>query len=83
MLDRPSASAAPAERPDPVVAGAVGLIVLTLAGLVVGGVLAVYDWRTPDAEIPLFAASGAAFLAAIAVLVVGAGVRWARSGGPR
>jgi hypothetical protein len=39
---------------DPATRTAVFFLVLATIGLFAGGILAVYDWRTPDAEFPLF-----------------------------
>jgi len=62
----------PAEvQPKPELDGAtrtaVGLLVLATIGLFLGGILAVYDWRTPAAEYPLFL--GVAVCVALAVVV--------------
>jgi len=73
-----------AERPDPIVALSVLLLALAALGLLLGGVLSVYDWRTPDAEKPLFFAVLGIFLAALAIQVLAAGsrhLRHALSGG--
>jgi len=65
---------------DPWVSVSVLLLGLTVVGLVLGGVLAIYDWRTPAAEQPLFFAVLGIFLAALAIQVLAAAVRWARAG---
>jgi len=53
---------------------------VTAAGLLLGGLLAVYDWRTPAAVKPLFFAALGVFCGAVAVLLAGAAARWARTG---
>lgn len=80
MLDRPAAVAEAPTRPDPVAAVAVILFAMSTVGLALGGILAIYDWRTPAAVKPLFYAVLGTFFAAVVVLVVGATIRWARSG---
>jgi hypothetical protein len=56
----PPLAPSPAERYggkaqlDPATRTAVFFLVLATIGLFIGGVLAVYDWHTPDAEFPLF-----------------------------
>jgi len=66
---------------DPWVSLCVLLLALTAAGLVLGGVLATYDWTTPGAERPLFFAVLGTFLAALGIPVVTAAARWARAAG--
>ena len=53
----------------------VALLCLTVVALLLGGILAVYDWQTPAAERPLFFAGLTLFLIAVAVKVVDAAVR--------
>ncbi|MGH7749666.1 MAG: hypothetical protein ACREQ5_33605, partial [Candidatus Dormibacteria bacterium] len=53
----------------------VGLLTLVLVGLVLGGILAIYDWTTPGAEMPLFFAVLALFVIACAVKVLSVTVR--------
>jgi hypothetical protein len=67
-----------AERPDPIVALSVLLLSLADLGLLLGGVLAVYDWTTPNAEKPLFFAVLGVFLAALGIQVLAAGSRHLR-----
>jgi hypothetical protein len=67
-----------AERPDPVVAIAALLFALTALGLLLGGVLAVYDYTTPGALKPLFFAALGVFLLALGVLVLAATARHLR-----
>ncbi len=59
--------------PDPLVALNVAGLTMVAVGLLIAGVLAVYDWKTPGAEAPLvlWIAVIAVALLAIDVLVVG------------
>jgi hypothetical protein len=50
-------------------------LVLALIGLGLGAVLAVYDWRTPGAEFPLFLGVLVCFVLALLVKVAGAAAR--------
>ena len=68
-----------AERPDPAVSLAVGLFGLTAIALLIGGILAVYDWTTPGAEKPLFFAALSLFGATVAMLIGVATARYLRS----
>jgi hypothetical protein len=70
-------------RPDPLAAIAVALLTVLGIALALGGILAIYDWQTPAAERPLFFTGLAVFGSAVAILVLGAAVRWARTGHPR
>jgi hypothetical protein len=54
---------------------AVTLLALTVVGLVLAGILAIYDWTTPGAVLPLFFTVLALFLLAVAVKVLAATVR--------
>jgi len=54
---------------------AVALLVLCVASLLGGGIFAVYDWTTPDAEKPLFFGGLACFVAAVLLSVIGAARR--------
>jgi uncharacterized BrkB/YihY/UPF0761 family membrane protein len=82
MLQRRQGETAPAppSHADPVVSLTVLLLGLTVVGLVVGGVLAIYDWTTPRAEQPLFYTVLGIFLAALGIQVIAAAARWARTG---
>jgi hypothetical protein len=60
---------------DGVTRTVVALLVLTVAGLVLGGILAIYDWTTPGAMLPLFYTVLALFLIAVVTKVLGATVR--------
>jgi hypothetical protein len=76
MLRPPAASPSRPRRstPDPLVSLNVAALVVLASGLLIAGVLAVYDWKTPGAEAPLvlwLALIGGALLA-IDVVVVGA-----------
>jgi hypothetical protein len=53
MLRSREAPAPSAPRPDPLVALNVAGMAAVVLGLLLAGVLAVYDWRTPGAEAPL------------------------------
>lgn len=82
MLRVPDRAAVSRRRSDPVVAIAVILFGLSVIGLVLGGILAVYDWTTPGAERPLLWGVLASFFGAIATLLLGATARWVRNGDP-
>ena len=58
---------------------AVLLLGLTVAGLVLTGVLSIYDWTTPGAVGPLFLSVLGISLAAGIPVITAAG-RWARAG---
>jgi hypothetical protein len=60
---------------DGATATAVALIVLALVGLFLGAVLAVYDYRTPDAVFPLFIGVLACFGLALLVKLIDAARR--------
>jgi uncharacterized BrkB/YihY/UPF0761 family membrane protein len=79
MLDGHADALALAERPDPVATISVILLGVSIVGLVLGGILAIYDWRTPAAERPLFWVVLGTFVAAVTILIVGATFRWART----
>lgn len=68
-------------RPDPAVNLTAALIALAATGLLLGGILAVYTWEVPGAEMPLFFGVLATFLAALLVQVLAATVRHLRPGG--
>ena len=78
---------APQERipevahPDPAVTLSAALLAVAAAGLLLGGILAVYTWEVPGAERPLFFGVLASFGAALAVQVLAATVRHLRPGG--
>jgi hypothetical protein len=73
----PSPAVALRGRPqlDGVSRTVVALLALLVVGLVLGGILAIYDWTTPGAELPLVDAGVAVFVAALALQVLGATVR--------
>jgi hypothetical protein len=80
LQPRPGQSVPPARASaDPWVSLCVLLLALTVAGLVLGGVLAIYDWTTPGAERPLFFAVLGTFLAALVIPAVTGAARWARA----
>jgi hypothetical protein len=83
MLSIPDRAGARRTRPDPVAAIAVILFALALVGLVLGGILAVYDWTTPGAMRPLLWSVLGVFFGGVAVLLLGATARWVRGGDPR
>jgi hypothetical protein len=66
------------ERPDPVVSIAVVLLGLMITALIVGGFLAVYDWRTPGAMRPLFFTGLGIFGTTVTFLVLAAALRYVR-----
>ena len=68
-------------RPDPAVTVSAALLALAAAGLLLGGILAVYTWEVPGAEKPLFFGVLATFGAALAVQVLAATIRHLRLGG--
>ncbi len=73
----PSPAVALRGRPqlDGVTRTVVALLVLTVVGLVLGGILAIYDWTTPGAMLPLFYTVLALFLIALVTKVLSATVR--------
>ena len=73
-LPRPS-------HPDPAASVSAALLAVASVGLLLGGILAVYDWKVPGAEMPLFFGVLAAFLAAVGVQVLAATVRHLRPRG--
>jgi hypothetical protein len=68
-------------HPDPATSLSAALLAVTALGLLLGGILAVYDWKVPGAELPLFFGVLAAFGAAVGVQVLAATVRHLRPGG--
>jgi hypothetical protein len=76
----PSPAVALRGRPqlDGVTRTVVALLVLIVVGLVLGGILAIYDWTTPGAMLPLFYTVLALFLIAVVTKVLGATVRHLR-----
>ncbi|HEV7467315.1 MAG TPA: hypothetical protein VGP96_13515 [Candidatus Dormibacteraeota bacterium] len=73
----PSPAVALRGRPelDGVTRTVVALLVLTVVGLVLAGILAIYDWTTPGAMLPLFYTVLALFLVAVVAKVLSATVR--------
>jgi hypothetical protein len=68
-------------RPDPAVTLSAALLAVAAAGLLLGGILAVYTWEVPGAEMPLFFGVLATFAASLVVQVLAATVRHLRVGG--
>lgn len=68
-------------RPDPATSLTAALIAVAAAGLLLGAILAVYDWTVPGAEMPLFIGVVATFGAALAIQVLAATVRHLRPRG--
>jgi hypothetical protein len=60
---------------DPATRTAVFFLVLATIGIFAAGVLAVYDWRTPDAEYPLFLGVLVCFVLALLVKIADAARR--------
>lgn len=82
MLDpRPGDARPRPHQADPVVAVSVFFIALTAAALLLGGILAVYDWRTPGAETPLVIGGAASFGCALGIPIIAAALRATRSRG--
>jgi hypothetical protein len=73
LRGRPPSEAAP-PAPDPLVSVSVAAMVVVALGLLLAGILAVYDWKTPGAEAPLvfWVAVLAVATLVIDLLVVGA-----------
>jgi hypothetical protein len=80
MLQPRRGRTAPSPPPpaDPWLSLTVLLLGLTAVGLVLGGVLAIYDWTTPGAMRPLFLTVLGIFLAAIGIQAIAAAARRAR-----
>jgi hypothetical protein len=60
---------------DPATKTAVFFLVLATIGILLAGVLAVYDWRTPSAEFPLVIGVGVCFALALLVMIADAARR--------
>ncbi len=69
-----------AARPDPATSVSAAFLAVAAIGLFLGAILAVYDWRVPGAEMPLFFGVLASFLAAVGVQVLAATARALRPG---
>ena len=78
MLRSPQASADGRTAPDPLVALNVLLLAVVASGLLIAGILAVYDWKTPGAETPLVVGMAVVAAALAAVDVLALGVRYLR-----
>jgi hypothetical protein len=74
MLRSQQASANGRAAPDPLVTLNVLLLAVLATGLLIAGILAVYDWKTPGAETPLvfWLAVVAGVLVAVDLLALGA-----------
>jgi hypothetical protein len=74
MLRGRHGSEATRTTPDPLVSVSVAAMTVVVLGLLLAGILAVYDWKTPGAEAPLvfWIAVVAVATLVIDVLVVGA-----------
>jgi hypothetical protein len=68
-------------RPDPATSVSAALLGVAALGLFLGAILAVYDWKVPGAEMPLFFGVLSSFAAAVLVQVVAVTVRHLRTGG--
>ena len=75
MLQPREPEAHVAAGPDPATSLSVALLAVAAAGLLLGGILAVYTWEVPGAEMPLFFGVLATFVAALAIQVIAATVR--------
>jgi hypothetical protein len=64
--------------PDPLVSVSVAAMTLVAIGLLLAGILAVYDWKTPGAEAPLVLWIAVIALATLAVDLLVVSVRYLR-----
>jgi hypothetical protein len=78
MLRSSEASATRRSVPDPLVALNVGGLVVVALGLLLAGILAVYDYSTPGAEAPLVLWVAAIAVALFVVDIAVVGVRHVR-----
>jgi hypothetical protein len=69
------APALPGERRDPLISITVMVLTLLGVGLFIAGVLAVYTYSTPGAEVPLVIAISLAFAAILALNLIGRAVQ--------
>jgi hypothetical protein len=76
----PSERIAQPARPDPATSVSAVFLAVSAIGLLLGGILAVYDWQAPGALWPLFIGVMASFGAALGVQVLAATVRHLRPG---
>jgi hypothetical protein len=60
---------------DGVTRTVVALLALLVFGLVLAGILAIYDWTTPGAEMPLVVAGAVVFVVVLVLQVLGATAR--------
>lgn len=76
MLRQPDSSRAPANpRPDAIATLTVAILAACAVGMLLAGILAVYDYTTPSVEAPLALGLAIAFGAAVALNVVASAVR--------
>jgi hypothetical protein len=78
MLRTPEASATRHPAPDPLVSLNVGALAIVAFGLLIAGILAVYDYSTPGAEAPLVLWIALIAVALVIVDVAVVGVRHVR-----
>ncbi len=69
-----------ATRPDPATSITAVLLALVALGLLLGAILAVYDWTVPGAEKPLLVAVVIAFGAALGVQILAVTARHLKPG---
>lgn len=78
MLRGGHPSGAGRRGPDPLVSVNVACMAVVAVGLLLAGILAVYDWKTPGAEAPLVFWTAVVAVAIFAVDVLVVGVRYVR-----
>jgi hypothetical protein len=64
--------------PDPLVSVTVAAMALVAVGLLLAGILAVYDWKTPGAEAPLVFWIGVVAVTTVVINVLVVSVRFLR-----
>ncbi len=78
MLQTRSAAPGPHHRPDPLVALDIAGMSVVCLGLLLAGILAVYDYSTPGAEAPLVLTTAAVAVVLLLVNVLVMGLRHVR-----
>jgi hypothetical protein len=78
MLGSRGSAAAARARPDPLVGLNVAALSVVGLGLLLAGILAVYDWKTPGAEAPLVFWTAIVAIALFAVDVLVVSLRYVR-----
>ena len=78
MLQTRSPATPPRRSPDPLVAIDVAGMSVVCLGLLLAGILAVYDYSTPGAEAPLVLATAAVAVVLLVVNVLVVGLRHVR-----